>query len=203
MAAETKVALFDLNGTLYNESSKDEFFKFVCSKKPATVLKYIHMGCYIILQKWKLISQTEFKENFFSYLDGLPPAQVTAYAREFWQKEFPSNFNQELMSTVERLKREGVKVFIISGALELYMKPLMQMYKSIDGFAGTRVKYEDEKYLVTGEACKGEVKLQVLRELMNGKPYRIVEAYSDSKEPMLDAAEKAFLIKDGRVTVYK
>lgn len=202
MTEEKQVAVFDLNGTLYNKSSKDKFFKFIGKKKPTSALKYFHMGRYIILQKLHMVGQTEFKENFFRYLDGIDPAQVNKYAREFWEKEFPSDFNRELMSRVKELKQQGIGVYIITGALELYVKPLMEMYKEIDGFAGTRTTYRDKKHLVEGKACKGTVKLKALQELLNGEPFKIVEAYSDSKEPILDEAQKAFLIKDGKVTPY-
>ncbi len=30
---EVKIVVFDLNGTFYNKSSKEEFFKFICKKK--------------------------------------------------------------------------------------------------------------------------------------------------------------------------
>jgi HAD superfamily phosphoserine phosphatase-like hydrolase len=202
MAEEKQVAVFDLNGTLYNKSSKDEFFKFICTKKPASAIKYFHMGRFMILKKLHLVGQTEFKENFFSYLDGISPAQVSDYACEFWEKEFPSDFNQTLMSQVKELKQQGIAVYIITGALELYVKPLVEMYKEIDGFAGTRTEYRNQKHLVAGEACKGKVKLKALGELLNGEPFRIVEAYSDSKEPILDEAQKAFLIKDGKAMPY-
>lgn len=149
-----------------------------------------------------MVGQTEFKENFFSYLDGIDPVQVSKYAREFWEKEFPSDFNQVLMLRVKELKQLGIAVYVITGALELYVKPLIEMYKEIDGFAGTRTEYRNQKHLVAGEACKGTVKLKVLRELLNGEPFKIVEAYSDSKEPILDEAQKAFLIKDGKITPY-
>ena len=202
MTGKKQVAVFDLNGTLYNESSKDEFFKFICTKRPASALKYFHMGRYMILKKFHLIGQTEFKENFFRYLDRIDPEQVSEYAREFWEKEFPSNFNPSLLLRVKELKQQGIAVYIITGALELYVKPLMELYKEIDGFAGTRTEYRNQKHLVTGEACKGKEKLKALQKLLNGEPFKMVEAYSDSKEPILEEAQHAFLIEDGEVIPY-
>jgi HAD superfamily phosphoserine phosphatase-like hydrolase len=203
MAGEIKTAVFDLNGTLYNKSSKDEFFKFICSKRKSRLLKIFHMGKYTILQKMHAINQTEFKENFFCYLDGIPPQQVEAYAKEFWQKEFPGNFNAELLLRIGRLKKEGVKVFCITGALELYVQPLFELYKDMEGYAGTLAEYEDDKYTIIGEACKGEVKLQRLEQMLGTSSFRIVEAYSDMAEDILDAAEKSWLVKDGQMKRYK
>ncbi|WP_018477182.1 HAD family hydrolase [Pontibacter roseus] len=199
---EIKVAVFDLNGTFYNDSSKDEFFKFVSKKKPRKVAYYFQMLYYKLLLKLNQIRQTEFKENFFNYLDNLSPEQVEAYAREFWQQEYPDNFNQEVKERLDKLKQEGVQVYCATGGLELYVNPLFELYP-IDGIFGTKANYVDNTYLVDGKACKAEEKLKRLDEHFGGKRYKIVEAFSDSKEEILDEAQKAWLIKDGKLKRYR
>lgn len=199
---EIKVVVFDLNGTFYNKSSKDEFFRFVSSKQPRRLYYLFQMAYYVALKKLHQIRKTEFKENFFNYLDHLPPEQVEAYAKEFWEKEYPANFNRELKSRFDQHKKEGAFIYCATGGLELYVKPLFDKY-AIDGFAGTKVRYENSTYKVIGKACKDEEKLQRLDTYLKGKPYRIIEAYSDSEEAILDKAEKAFLIKDDKIIPYK
>ncbi|QED38254.1 haloacid dehalogenase-like hydrolase [Antarcticibacterium arcticum] len=196
-----KVMVFDLNGTFYNKSSKDEFYKFIISKRPNRIKYYVEMVYYKLLLKVNQIRQTEFKENFFNYLDDFSPEQVKKYAAEFWEQEYPDNFNKELLQRFAELKAQNVVIFCATGGLELYVKPLFDLYK-IDGFAGTCVKYTGHTYLVQGKACKDEEKINRLEEFLDGKAYRIIEAYSDSKEEILDRAEKAFLIKDGEITPY-
>jgi len=196
-----KVAIFDLNGTLYNKSSKDEFYKFLCKKKPGRMRYYAQMLYYKILLKLHQIRKTEFKENFFNYLDNIPPHQVEKYARQFWEQEYPENFNLELRDRLDELKQNGVQIFCATGGLELYVKPLFEMYK-IDGLFGTIVRYEDNTYKVVGLACKDKEKLNRLAKYFNGKPYQIIEAYSDSKEDILNSADKAFLITNGEAAPF-
>ncbi|RDV14260.1 haloacid dehalogenase-like hydrolase [Pontibacter diazotrophicus] len=198
---EIKVAVFDLNGTFYNKSSKDEFYKFILTKSPQRLHYYFQMLYYKALKELHQIRKTEFKENFFNYLDNLSPEQVEAYAKEFWEEEYPVNFNKELKSRFDQLKKEGVHIYCATGGLELYVKPLFEKY-AIDGFAGTRVHYENSTYKVIGEACKDDEKIKRLDAHFKGKPYRVVEAYSDSKEPILDKADKAYLIKDDKIVPY-
>jgi HAD superfamily hydrolase (TIGR01490 family) len=199
---EIKIAVFDLNGTLYNKTSKDEFFKFICTKKVHKVGNIFQMTYYQLLSKFHQINQTEFKENFFNYLDNISPKQVEVYADEYWKKEFPKHFNKEIMQRLAHLKKQGIKIFCATGGLELYVKPLFKLYK-VDGMVGTVVKYVDNTYKIEGEACKSEEKLRRLGEQLHGKPYHIVEAYSDSKEDILDQADKAFLVKKGKLIDYK
>lgn len=197
-----KVVVFDLNGTFYNESSKDTFYEFICKKRPKRIKYIFEMYYYKLLLKMHQIKQTEFKENFFNYLDEFPPSQVEAYAREFWENEYPGNFNQKLKKRFDEIKVEGIVLFCATGALELYVKPLFDLYE-IDAFAGTKVKYDGHTYITEGLACKAEEKIARLEKYLDGRPYKIIEAYSDSKEEILDAAEKAFLIEDGKITPYK
>ena len=198
---EIRIAVFDLNGTLYTKKSKDEFFKFICSKKLSKVRYIFQMAYYQLRMKLHSISQTEFKENFFNYLDKIPPGQVEAYAKEYWEKEYPGQFNEQIIERLDTLRKKGVKIYCATGGLELYVKPLFDLYP-VDGLVGTQVEYMNDTYLVKGEACKGEEKIRRLEECLKGKPYRIIEAYSDSKEPILDKAQKAFLVKDGEIKPY-
>lgn len=198
---EIEVVVFDLNGTFYNNSSKDRFFQFICSKRPGRLKYAFEIGYYYLLKKLNAIRRTDFKENFFNYLDEFTPAQVESYAQEFWQQEFPENFNGELIARFKKFREEGILVICATGGLELYVKPLFNLFE-IDGLVGTQVKYNGRTYIVQGEACKGGEKIQRLEELLEGRRYRLIEAYSDSKEEILDEAEKAFLIKDGKILSY-
>ena len=195
------MVVFDLNGTFYNKSSKTEFFKFISFKNFGRWKYAFEMGFYNILQKLNLIGQTKFKENYFNYLNNIPPEKVEEYGLEFWKKEYPSNFHPELIRKFDQFKDQKVLLYCATGTLELYTKPLFNLYK-IDGYSGTKVKYNGHSYVSDGPACKGEEKIKRLEEYLNGRPYRIIEAYSDNKEPILDRAEKAFLIKDGKIVPY-
>lgn len=196
-----KVVVFDLNGTFYKKSSSLSFYKFICKKKPGRLRFLLEMGFYSFLKKLQQIDQTKYKENFFNYLNGFPPSLVEKYAGEFWKQEFSKNFNKELMRRFDEVKQQKMLLFCATGGLELYVAPLFELYE-VDGFAGTKVKYDGHTYLADGLACKGEEKIVRLEEFLNGKPYRIVEAYSNSKEEILDRAEKAFYINNGKITSY-
>ncbi|WP_299704069.1 HAD family hydrolase [uncultured Pontibacter sp.] len=192
---EIKVVVFDLNGTFYTKSSKEEFFKFISKKKPHKLAYYFQMVYYKVLLKIHQIRMTEFKENFFNYLNNIPPEQVEQYAWEFWQQEYPNEFNKEIKAKLDKYKQEGVQVICATGALEVYVKPLFELYP-VDLYFGTQTMYDGETYIVEGKACKDEEKIKRLDKHFNGKPYRIVEAYSDNKENILDEADRAWLVKD-------
>lgn len=197
-----QIAVFDINGTLYQKSSKEEFFKYICFKKDYKLLNILQLLIFKLIGKARLINQTEFKENFFNYLDNLPPQQVKKYAREYWSIEFPQYFNKKLMNRVEELRKEGVQIICISGGLDVYMKPLFEDFK-VDQHFYTQTTYTNNTYKIKGKACKGKEKIKRLNEHFNGKKYNIVEAYSDDPEDILDHADRAFLVSpEGSISPY-
>lgn len=197
-----KVVVFDLNQTFYNKSSKEEFYKFICTKRPKRIRYFFEMLYFTLLKNLNLIRQTEFKENFFNYLDELPPEKVEAYADEFWRREFPQNFNPEIKQRLEKAKAEGQDIFCATGAFEVYVKPLFNLFP-VDGFAGTVAKFDGETYKVQGKACKGEEKVNRLKEHYKDKEFTITEAYSDKEEELFEITEKPYLVKKGKLVYYK
>ena len=198
-----KVAVFDLNQTVYNHSSKEEFFKYICYKRNYKLLDIFQLTVYKLLGKLRLLNQTQFKENFFNYLDDIPPHKVEEYAAEFWNIEYHKHFNQELLHRIEELKSEGTKIIFISGALEIYIKPLFKNHLEVDQCMGTKAAYEGDTYKVKGEACKDKEKTRRLKEYMADKEFTLVETYSDEEEDLFKLAQKAFLVEDGKVIPYQ
>ena len=199
MPEPLKIAVFDINGTLYRKKSKEEFFRFICYRNSYKLADIYHLLLFKLLGSLRLINQTQFKENFFNYLDKLPPEQVRRYAAEYWSIEYPRYFNEAVLERVDKLREQGVQIFCISGGLDVYMDPLYELFP-VDAHLSTRVEYKQDTYKVIGEACKDEVKIRRLEEYLDGQPYEIVEAYSDDEEAILEKAEQAYLVKeDGEI----
>jgi phosphoserine phosphatase len=194
------IAVFDLNETLYSKASKDEFFKFICFKKPHKLSNAVQIFWWYFLKNNGLASETQFKENFFNYLDGIHPDKVAEYARDFWSIEYPKHFNQAVLDQVTRLQAEGIKCCICSGAMSVYMSPLRE-FLPMDRYIATKTVYKGGTYKIVGESCNDVHKLTMLREVY-GPDVRILEAYSDQDEPMLQVAERAFMVKDGVITPF-
>ncbi len=188
-----KVVVYDLNKTLYEKSSKDEFFKFICYKRGYKIIRLLQLAWLKGLGKTGMISKTHFKENFYDYLKGLPPEQVNRYAKEFWNMEFPDKFRQKMIEDIKRFNHENVKVYIITGGFEVYTKYLEELLPV--KVLGTRTEYKNGNYEVIGKACNDQEKVRRLKEEVEGK-FRLLEAYSDDKEEILTQAEKAYLITD-------
>lgn len=195
-----KIVVYDLNQTLYKKSSKDEFFKFICYKKGYKLIHLFQIGWMQSLNKLHLISKTFFKENFYDYLNHLPPEKVEKYAQQFWNMEFPDYFREDMVKEISDYHEQGVKVLIITGGFEIYTKYLEKFLPL--KVLGTRTKYIDGDYQILGKACNGEEKIKRLeKEASLG--FRLLAAFSDDDEAILHKAEKGYLLKEGKLELVK
>lgn len=193
-----KIVVYDLNQTLYKKSSKDTFFKFICYKKELKIFYLFQLFWFQFLNKINLIGKTTFKENFYNYLNGLPPKTVKKYAEQYWGIEFPELFNKKMLKDIEKFNSEGINVFIVTGGFEIYTEYLEKILPV--KVMGTRTKYEDVSYQVIGKACNGEEKIKRLNaEIPEG--YEILESYSDKKEPILFEAKKGYFVDGEKITL--
>ena len=142
------------------------------------------------------MSKTHFKENFYNYLNHLPPEKVKKYAKQFWGVEYPEYFRKEMIDHIRKSAEKGITVYIITGGFEVYTKYLEKLLPV--KVLGTLTKYENEEYKIIGKTCNDEEKVRRLKEEVSGD-YRLLEAYSDDDEDILHHAEKGFLLKDGNL----
>lgn len=191
-----EIVVYDLNQTLYKKSSKDEFFKFICYKKGYKLVHLFQIGLLTVAGKMRMMSKTYFKENFYDYLNKIPPEKVQKYAKQFWNVEFPEYFREEMVADIIEKDKAGIKVYLVTGGFEIYIKYLEELLPI--KVIGTLTKYENEEYQVIGKACNDAEKVRRLdAELKEG--YKILEAYSDDDEEILYKAEKGYLLKDGEL----
>lgn len=142
------------------------------------------------------MSKTYFKENFYNYLNKLPPEQVNRYAKQFWNLEFPENFREEMIADIIEKNKAGIKVYIVTGSFEVYAKYLEELLPL--KVIGTITKYENENYKIIGKTCNDAEKVKRLDAEMDGD-YKVLKAYSDDDEEILYKAEKGYFLDDGKM----
>lgn len=191
-----EIIVYDLNQTLYKKSSKDEFFKFICYKKGYKLLHLFQIGWLLVLGKLHITSKTYFKENFYDYLNKLPPEKVKKYAKQFWNIEFPEHFREDILADIKEKDKAGIKVYIVTGGFEVYTKYLEELLPL--KVIGTLTKYENEDYKIIGKTCNDAEKVKRLDAEIDGE-YKLLEAYSDDDEEILYKAEKGYLLEEGEL----
>lgn len=195
----TRVAVFDLNQTVYLKSSKEEFFKYICFRNNYKLGDIFRMVFFTGMKELSLLNKTEFKENFFRYLNDIPPEKAAEYAFEFWSLEYPKYFHPVLLDRIEHLRREGIKIVFITGGLDVYVQPLFDHFIKPDLWLATRTQYRSGSYDIIGKACKDEEKFRRLKQALYPASFEITESYSDKKEAILEPAINPWLLKNGEI----
>lgn len=191
--------VLDFDETLYSKDSLITFHLFCLLRNPLLLFWAPFQFAGFVLQKTKLISAQQFKNIYLLFLTFYSFQKINRLAAKFWAKEFPLNFNSELVFVVE----ENDPVAIITASPLIYFGPLIAKFPGIF-FLGTQLKNTNGFYTIEGKNCKGPEKMVAFHKQF-GPEAKIASAYSDSysDQPLFDAATEAYLVKKGKLILLK
>ena len=179
--------VYDFDKTIYNGDSTLDFY-FFCIKKKPLILKKLPKQLYSAIKyKMKIITKTEFKENFYSFLQVLD--NVDDLLEEFW------NMNKSKIKDFY-LKQKSKNDVIISASPNFLLDPICKQL-GIKYLIASQVDKHTGKY--TGINCYGEEKVRRFNELFPN--LQIDNFYSDSlaDTPIAKCAKQAFLVKNNEL----
>ncbi|MFA8299169.1 MAG: HAD family hydrolase [Hyphomicrobiales bacterium] len=172
-----KIAFFDFDGTLYKKDSTITFCLYCYKKKPFLMWFLCIQTLYLCLHKLKLVSIEVFKEKFFGFLNYIAEDTINKLLEGFWDKEINKSMNNDIVGHLQRLKKNGAEIFIISASPEFLLeKPKEKLGAHI--LLGTKMNVKP-KVKIKGKNCRGIEKKVRLEEYIN-TAYCIIEGYSDN-----------------------
>ena len=191
MYSKKEIIVIDFDETLYKKDSLIEFCKFIYLQKPLQIWAVLIKVYASVLYFFKIINTKRYKELFLYFLHGIPESQVFEYAEKFWNSIENINFNKRILEIVN-LKE--YRIICISASPELYLKPIMDRF-DIE-YLGTKITYNNNSYAIAGENCKGEEKVNRLKEYLKEETIQLEVTYSDSlsDKPLFLLSKKAYLV---------
>lgn len=182
--------VYDFDKTIYNGDSTVDFYIY-CIKISPRLLIFLP-GQILALLKYifKIHSKTEFKEQFFAFLNGIK--NIDDYVFNFWTK------HDKKIASWYVSQKESTDV-VISASPEFLLKPITQKL-GIDLIASL-VCSKTGKY--TGLNCYGEEKV---KRFLKKYPDAVIQNfYSDSHsdEHMSKIAKKSYLVTNGKINNWK
>jgi HAD superfamily phosphoserine phosphatase-like hydrolase len=191
--------ILDFDETLYLKDSLIAFHLFCLRKYPFIALWFPVQLVGYILHKATLISTQQFKNIYLLFLAFQSPARIQKNARQFWEKEFPVNFNTALLPLLAESPED---IVIITASPVLYIEPLLAKLPPLT-LLGTHIKSHFGLYVIDGKNCKGHEKVLRFKQHF-GNNFTVTKSFSDSLSdtPVLNLAEQAFIVKGNQVTSY-
>jgi HAD superfamily hydrolase (TIGR01490 family) len=188
------LALFDFDGTISTKDSTIEFTKYLKNKRD--LLKgAIKLLPQIVLYKLNLYNDQALKESFIEYFfQGIDEEFFKSKARDFSLNILPKLIKSVALDKINWHKTQKDRVVVVSASFECILKPWCDK-NNLELIA---TKLEFINHIATGKLltknCKGEEKVNRIKELLDLNDYQLIYAYGDSKgdKEMLKLANKKF-----------
>jgi HAD superfamily hydrolase (TIGR01490 family) len=189
------IALFDLDGTLIAWDCQLLFRHFILRQEPWRGLFLPVFLAFLPLTG--LLGAGGMKRVFLSYLYGLSPAALDAYAREFAKAVMPAIYPQ-LRSELERHRGRGDLLILASASPEFYVKYIGEEL-GFDLTFGTPVELGG--FFPDLDNHKGAAKVERLKQVLpksyfDADRLRNCHGYTDSTAdlPMLTLCESVTVV---------
>lgn len=182
--------VYDFDGTIYNGDSTIDFFLYALKCRPSLVRFLPEQLWGAVLYSVKRIDKTKWKEFFFHFLSAIDAEKLT---ESFW------NQNQDKIYNWYRRQQKADDI-IISASPEFLLQPVCKRL-GIHFLIASKVDIQSGTFL--NENCRGQEKVR--RLAAEYKITHIDNFYSDSHSdlPLAQIADKAFLVKKGKIKVWK
>jgi phosphoserine phosphatase len=192
--------VLDFDKTLYRKDSLITFHLFCLHKNPLLICWFPFQLFSYLLHSTKLISTQQFKNCYLLFLAFFSEKAIQHKARLFWEREFPNQFNEELLSLISN---SSERIVIITASPVLYIQPLLTKLPNLT-LLGTNLKNEKGVYIIEGQNCKGNEKVIRFKQTF-GNDCIISKAYSDclTDLPILALANEAFIVNENDIRPFK
>jgi putative flippase GtrA len=179
---------YDFDRCIYSRDCTRDFYSY-CVKKQPNLLRFFFAQFWgLALYALGLISKTEFKRRFFSFLRGVKDAE--SEARTFWESH-----RAYLRGWYLRQRRDDD--LIVSASPEFLLRPVCEAL-GITRLVASRVDPKTGAF--TGGNCYGAEKVARVRERFGDAEIETFYSDSLSDQPMADIAKAGFLV-DGEALI--
>lgn len=181
---------YDFDKTIYKKDSSTEFFVYMIFTRPYLLLFAPWYLIVLALYGMKLLSKKRTKECLFFFIPWF--SNIEHIVDKFWSH----NANKIQDWYAVQKKEDDI---VISASLSFIIKPVMDVL-NIKNWIATNYSVKTGK--IYGDNCYGEAKKVEFERLYKGQ--KLEAFYSDSLSdlPMMEMADKAYLVKGNTVTEF-
>jgi len=205
-AEKTKVAVFDLDGTLTFKDTYVQFLLYCFKKHPARLLRGVNLLVYLAMYKSGLRTNHWLKARYLKTVAaGIALEKFESLCEEFCHRTIENNIKPKAMHEIERLREAGYVVVLATASFDFYVNRLFELL-NMDHLLCT-ASAVDGSGCITGEIdgnnCIGAEKARRVTALMEASGWVAIDsAYSDDRVdlPLFEMATHAFVVDPGSTT---
>ncbi|MES2931079.1 MAG: HAD-IB family hydrolase [Patescibacteria group bacterium] len=164
----TRVALFDVCKTLVNLTTVTDFTDSVLLSRQAN--PRFQLGTFLVHQvikfgryRLRLVGSDTYRRHLVSLYRGYSEQEIDGLARAYMPRLINA-IHPGMLERLETLRREGYRIFLVSGGLEPYLKPFAEHLRA-ELVASTLTCTKEGIYIgtIAGTDCLGEGKVTKLK----------------------------------------
>lgn len=183
--------VYDFDKTVYKGDSSIHFY-FYCLRKSPKLLLYLPKQMWgIALHRIGVISTTNMKERFFSFLTSIP--DIDLLVNRFWEISIKNISDWYL-------QQKGIDDIIISASPAFLLKPICKTLNITNLIATNMDPHTGE---ISGENCKGVEKVRRFCILYSKEQIECFYSDSISDAPFAMLAKRAFLVKKNKIVPWR
>lgn len=188
------VAAFDFDVTM---TTKDTFFPFLVAAfgRVKVYLAFASLGLQGLLVLLRLSSRDKFKEKVIYKLFCNAPVDDLTRIGEIYAEHIITLIRPKALERLEWHRKNNHRLVMVSASLDLYLEPVVAAL-NFDNLLCTRLNKKDGKFTgyLNGENCRGQGKVNYLKELLGDLNQVELYAYGDSQgdKEMLEIATHSF-----------
>ena len=191
-----KIILFDFDGTLTKRDTlRPVAIHFAREYHKSMGLVFLYF--LLVLGRFRMISDKKMKEDFLNiFLKGKDAASVGAVVRNFFEANLESLLNPCVLEALQRHRKNGDKIFIVSANFDFLLEPLVQFWR-INGVICTETEKTGGVFTgkIVGDTCKGKAKVEKIRAMFSPQEIANMTAFGDRDDKeMLGMVNESILV---------
>ncbi len=194
-------AVFDLDGTLTRHDTLLPYVLGYLRRHPWRIARLPAMLIPAVRFLFDF-DRGAIKGSFIHVtLGGAPRSSLQQWSEQFVHRLLQSGLHAEARPTVERHRRAGDRLLLMSASTDLYV-PQISSALGFDECICTRVRWRSDERLdgrLESANCRGEEKRRCLAQVLERDRPSEVSAYGNSRGdlPHMQLAQAAYLINGG------
>lgn len=194
MTKESKLVLFDFDGTITTRDTLFAFTRFAVGDI-RFFLGLLYLLLPLALHRFNLFSAQQTKELFFKhFLKNTKRSKFLELCHLFSQLIIPKIIRPLALEAILEHQRQGDRIVIVSASAYDWIYSWASQYK-IEVIA-TQLEIKNEKLTgkIVGKNCNVQEKVNRIKEIINLSDYEHIVAYGDSTGdiPMMNLADVKF-----------
>jgi len=194
------VVFFDIDGTLVHGQTQKMLAKYLFKKNQLNFFLILKIYIWFIFFRLYLIKDAgRIMENSYKLVQGKNTFKIEKLLNDFFDKEVKDKIFPAARTIIERHRREGRKIILISNTIQPIVNLISKYLKVESGF-GTKLEEKDGFYTgnIIDGIMYGERKAKFLKNLIGKSKFDFDNsyAYSDhySDLPVLEMVKNPVVV---------